>query len=99
MKNIILWNTRSIVNKEIEINYLIYKVNQAINIPFNNKWLNVLVIYNPCNNILREEIEHYSNQLQEPKLIMVDLNAHHPFCEFNLNPNSQTKQAKMFFIF
>jgi len=30
MNNIILWNARSIINKETEINYLIYKENPDI---------------------------------------------------------------------
>ncbi|XP_047499385.1 uncharacterized protein LOC125045869 [Penaeus chinensis] len=161
MNKLTLWNTRAITNKEIEINYLIFKENpevlalcetwlkdkdkfkipnyqivrkdrknqiggglafciknsiqykeiklndnqeskfetQAIKIPFNNRWLNILLIYNPCNNISKEEIEPYANQLDEPKLIMGDLNAHHPFWEPNLNSKLTNKTGKNVFDF
>lgn len=61
----------------------------AIKISYKKKWLNILLIYNPCNNIEQQEIEHYTEQLQNPKLIIGDFNAHHPLW----NPNNNIRTA------
>lgn len=60
----------------------------AIKIQYKQKWMNVLLIYNPCNNIFKEEFQHYVDQIQEPKLIIGDFNAHHP--SWNRDPNKQS---------
>jgi len=135
MNKLILWNARSILNKKLEIGYLIDKENPkvfafcetwltkndnfeirdyiierkdrteqrggglaicihnsmqyrkiklnekqnnkietiAIKISYKKKWLNILLIYNPCNNIEQQEIEHYTEQLQNPKLIITSM--------------------------
>nr|XP_027230908.1 uncharacterized protein LOC113822577 [Penaeus vannamei] len=48
----------------------------GLKINYKNKWLNILLMYNPCNNIKTEELEYYTKQIEEPKLI-IDFNAHH----------------------
>lgn len=147
MNKILLWNARSIINKKIDIDYLIYKENPeifavcetwlikndnfklknydtlrkdrteqrggglaiciqngiqyikvnlnelrnskleilAIKISYKRKWLNVLLVYNPCNNINKQELEHYIDQVDHPKLIIGDFNAHHPLWNTKIN--------------
>ncbi|XP_037774067.1 uncharacterized protein LOC119570383 [Penaeus monodon] len=147
MKNLILWNARSVLNKKTNLNYLIYKenpniiaitetwlkekdkftlnnytiirkdrVNQVggglaiciknnlqfkeinlreiyrdkletlgIKVNYKRKWLNIIIIYNPCNDIKTEELQYYSDQITDPKLIMGDFNAHHPYWNENIS--------------
>ena len=49
----------------------------AIRVAFNNIWGNILLCYNPCKTIRREEFEYYFQQIPAPQLIIGDFNAHH----------------------
>lgn len=57
----------------------------GVKVQYKEKWLNMILIYNPCNNIREEEFQYYYDQLQNPKLIIGDFNAHHP--NWNTNNN------------
>lgn len=54
----------------------------GLNTQFREKCLNILLTYYPWNNLYQKEIHYYMDQMQEPKLIIGDFNAHHP----NWNP-------------
>lgn len=56
-------------------------------------------MYNPCNNITKEDIEYYSDQLEEPKLIIGDLNAHHPLWANKTNSKLTNKTGRSIFEF
>lgn len=56
-------------------------------------------MYNPCNNISKEGIEYYSYQMEEPKLIIGDLNAHHPLWETKPNSKLTTEIGRSVFDF
>ncbi|XP_063608750.1 uncharacterized protein LOC134782964 [Penaeus indicus] len=58
-------------------------------ISYKNKWLDLILIYNPCNKIEERELDHYIEQLDNPKLIIGDFNAHHS----SWNPNIKTKMT------
>lgn len=62
------------------------------------KWLNIIPKCNPYNNIIKEDIEHYSDQMEEPKLI-TDLNAHRPLWEFKTKLKLTNKTEKSVFYF
>lgn len=57
----------------------------GIKTSYKRNWLNILLIYNPCNVIEAEELEYYSDQIRHPKLIIGDFNAHHPLWNENTN--------------
>lgn len=71
----------------------------GIKINYRNKWLNILLFYNPCNNISREILEYYIDQIDEPKLIMGDFNAHHAYWNPNLNQRLTNITGKNIFDF
>lgn len=39
----------------------------GIEIDYGNKWLNIVLIYKACNNISREILEYYVEQINEKK--------------------------------
>lgn len=53
---------------------------------------------NTSNNISKEDIEHYSDQMKELKLIIGDLNAHHPLWESKWN-SKLIKKGKVYWTF
>lgn len=149
MTKTILWNARSVINKKIDIEYLIQTENPeifaicetwltnndkfdikdydiirndrieqrggglaicikndiqykkinlnelqnknietlAIKISYKRGWLHLLLIYNPCNKVNQKDMEHYINQIEKPKLIIGDFNAHHPLWNSKTNQN------------
>ena len=46
-----------------------------------NKWMEIVNIYNPNNNIKKEELKHYIQQLGASFIICGDLNAHSPILD------------------
>ncbi|XP_047481961.1 uncharacterized protein LOC125034262 [Penaeus chinensis] len=69
----------------------------GIMINYKNKWLNVLLMYNPCNNLNTEEIDYYINQIGDPKIIIGDFNAHHICWNPKLNAKLANKTGKSIF--
>ena len=50
----------------------------AIKLSIDNKWSNILNLYNPCKHVSMEEFDHYFSQLSSDSLVLGDFNAHHP---------------------
>ncbi|XP_063615580.1 uncharacterized protein LOC134788675 [Penaeus indicus] len=69
----------------------------GIKINYKNKWLNVLLMYNPCNNLKTEELEYYIKQIEDPKIIIGDFNAHHTSWNPKLNAKLANKTGKSIF--
>jgi len=69
----------------------------AVKISYKNKWMNILLIYNPCNNLKQNDIEYYSEQISDPKLIIGDFNAHHESWNPNSNLHHTNKTGKSLF--
>jgi len=69
----------------------------GLKVNYKNKWLNILILYNPCNDIKTEEFLYYTDQITEPKLIIGDFNAHHTSWNPNLSQNHTNKTGKSLF--
>jgi len=66
----------------------------GIKISHKNNWTNMLLIYNPCNNLSQRDIEYYTEQINDPKIIIGDFNAHHTSWNPNLSQNHINKTGK-----
>ncbi|XP_042875057.1 uncharacterized protein LOC122255192 [Penaeus japonicus] len=69
----------------------------GLKLNYKDKWLYILLIYNPCNNIETKELEHYIEQLGNPKLIIGDFNSHHPHWNPRINLKLANRTGKNIF--
>ena len=71
----------------------------AVQIGLPGRWATILVVYNPCLNITQEELNHYTDQLPSPALVVGDLNARHKFWEPDLPVSSRNPSGSSTFRF
>ena len=62
-----------------------------------NKWLNIVVIYSPDQNVPEKEFNHYFQQIPKPNLIFGDFNSRHEQWEPEMDRDSRNKSGKELF--
>ena len=69
----------------------------ALKIAFESGWGNLLLCYNPKQNLTKEEFDHYFTQIPTPHFIFGDFNARHHLWNPSLPRNSLNVSGKSLF--
>ena len=69
----------------------------AISVAMNNGWASILLCYNPCKNVTKEEFQHYFGQLPKPRFIMGDFNARHQYWDPSIGRAATNQTGRSLF--